>query len=149
MLAGAFIEPDIVTALLSFRQQRRAVPEAGGLLLGFRRPPFLHVTDFTSPLPLDRRTRNGFVRCDPGHGERAIERWQSSNHQVDIVGEWHTHPEHRPFPSPIDLADWRKTCEREPLPRLFLVIGIESLFFDGVATLIDLPFPCHSFPFHP
>ena len=144
MIEGALIEPEVFAQLLAHRQMHTKACEAGGLLLGFRKPPYLHVTALTAPFPLDRRSRVRFTRCDPQHGLLAKELWQESNGLIDIVGEWHTHPEAHPMPSLIDKRDWQKTLLVQPQPRLFLIVGLASIFYQGTNSMIEPCFPCHS-----
>ena len=47
------LEARISEVMDAHRQLTPGAPEAGGILLGFRRPPHLHVADLTEPLPTD------------------------------------------------------------------------------------------------
>ena len=98
--------------------------EAGGILLGCYRGPHIEVIECTVPLPRDRRTRFGFVRRDPGHQRAAIAAWKASGRTAGFVGEWHTHPEEHPRPSPVDRNSWNQLMRaRITDPLIFLVAG--------------------------
>jgi integrative and conjugative element protein (TIGR02256 family) len=44
------------------------------------------------------------------------------------VGEWHTHPEHRPRPSMIDEGEWRKLIRSSKRELLFIILGISGIW---------------------
>lgn len=119
-------EPRISAVVDTHRQVTAAAPEAGGILLGFRRPPHLHVADLTEPLPTDERTRVWFRRNDHGHAQAALRHWERTHHTGDYVGEWHTHPEDWPKPSVKDLHEWRILLSEHRCPLLFLIVGLKG-----------------------
>jgi integrative and conjugative element protein (TIGR02256 family) len=98
--------------------------EAGGILVGSYRGIHLKVTNCTTPLPSDRRSRILFDRLDAGHQHFALERWKASRRVLTFVGEWHTHPEARPTPSSIDRRTWtRVAAGNRAGPTFFLIRG--------------------------
>ncbi|MGH6712980.1 MAG: Mov34/MPN/PAD-1 family protein [Bradyrhizobium sp.] len=97
--------------------------ERGGILLGFRRGPHLHIDEATVPMRMDVGTMFAFRRSSVGHREIAIKRWHESNRTIDWVGEWHSHPEESPSPSSIDLRSWREITRGRAVPMAFLIIG--------------------------
>lgn len=117
------IESEVLIALEAYRQRKSSDPEAGGLLLGFRRGPHLHVTASTKPFPTDRRTRISFNRERAGHAEAAYEYWRTSGECMDYLGEWHSHPEAEASPSGIDLHEWRMLLRNRSSALLFVIIG--------------------------
>lgn len=121
--ARALIEHDVLERLRPFRQIEPTAEEAGGILLGFRRGPHLHVTSVTTPGAADSRSRYSFVRQDRVHQARATNGWKQSGGYLDYLGEWHTHPETVPTPSALDLMEWRKICITTNEPMIFLIVG--------------------------
>jgi integrative and conjugative element protein (TIGR02256 family) len=127
------IEDSALAKLGLFRQVQPASAEAGGILLGFRRDPHLHVLMATSPGPSDRRGRFGFSRLDKSHGKVARIEWEKSGEIMDYLGEWHTHPEEIPEPSGLDLSEWRKISKRRREPMVFVIVGTAGNWI-GVGT---------------
>src|SRR5687768_16273206 len=104
--AKLLIEAPLLERLVAFRQVTSTAPEAGGILMGYRRGPHTHVTEATVPSRSDIRRRSSFFRHTGPHQRVALRRWKETNQTLDYVGEWHTHPEDDPGPSGIDLNHW-------------------------------------------
>ena len=122
-----YIEPTVKQALNNYRQSKLNALEAGGLLTGYFAEQHLHIVDVTVPLPKDKRTRTRFYRRDPGHIQQVHKNYKSSNGLLNVLGEWHTHPEKQPSPSSIDIKTWYKIqSKRKTLPTVFLIVGIED-----------------------
>lgn len=132
------IEGEVLKALNTYRQHKSSDAEAGGLLLGFRRGPHLHVTACTQPFPADKRTRTSFKRACAGHAEIAYKRWCESQERMDYLGEWHSHPEANASPSGIDLREWRKLLEGRRDALLFLILGTDGHWYGvGMQSRIE------------
>lgn len=127
------IEGGVLVRLNAYRQRAWSDAEAGGLLLGFRRGPHLHVTACTLPFPTDRRTRTSFNRECAGHAKIAYEFWQESGERMDYLGEWHSHPEAKASPSSIDLHEWRTLLRNQSSALLFLILGTRQDWY-GVGS---------------
>jgi len=127
------VENGVVSALEAFRQREPSDREAGGILLGYRRGPHVHVTGFTPPFPADRRTRRSFDRKVEGHAEVAHRQWRASDEQIDYLGEWHSHPESDARPSSVDLREWSKLLRDRNSPLVFLILGSRNDWL-GVGT---------------
>jgi len=128
------IEPTLMAVLSTFRQDKKVKPEAGGILLGYRRDPHLHVVDATFPGPGDRAMRTGFWRSGLAHQQMAYDRWQSSGRTLDYVGEWHTHPQLVPSPSTIDLIEWEKIAtSKRHVEMIFLILGLDRTIWLGIS----------------
>jgi integrative and conjugative element protein (TIGR02256 family) len=132
--ARILIEPNVIDTISQFRQDAALKPEAGGILLGYRRGQHLHIVEATIPQHSDRRSLFGFLRRDRYHRDIAIKRWRESNATIDYLGEWHSHPEVCPTPSSIDVSEWRKICRREPVDMVFMIVGMGGFFWLGVGT---------------
>lgn len=113
--------------------------ERGGLLLGFRRGPHLHVTDATYPMRWDLSTMFSFIRSPRGHQSVALQRWKASGEKMDWIGEWHSHPEARPTPSAIDLNNWRSLTSNRQAAMVFVIVGYDE-------TWVGLSLPEQSRP---
>jgi integrative and conjugative element protein (TIGR02256 family) len=122
---NVLIEDSVWVLLQPYRQSKVSSTEAGGILLGYRRGPHLHVVDATMPAARDRRKRAAFWRLDPVHQLAATDGWARTQETMDYLGEWHTHPEARPSPSSVDLEEWRKVCSRTSEMMAFLIVGID------------------------
>ena len=120
------VEPQLLQRLSAFRQLAESAPEAGGILMGYRRGPHLHVVEATVPTTQDVRRRFSFFRHGAHHQQVALRRWRETDETLDYMGEWHTHPEDHPHPSGIDLRHWRDIAVRSPRPMLFLILGRRS-----------------------
>lgn len=120
------IETTVLEVIGSYRQDNTIKPEAGGLLLGFRRNHHIHVVTSTTPKPRDVRSRFKFHRRDQRHQVEAEKLWVNSGKKIDFLGEWHTHPEEFPSPSIIDLRGWSQLSKPRCEPLIF-VIGSMSL----------------------
>ena len=102
--------------------------ERGGILLGLRRGPHLDIKEATLPMRWDRGSMFSFRRSSVGHQAVTLRRWKKSQHTVDWLGEWHSHPERIPSPSSVDLRSWREITRHRGAPMAFLIIGYEGLW---------------------
>ena len=122
-MGDVLFESEVVTTLKLWRQDKWQ-PEAGGILIGFRRPPHLHIIACTTPMKRDKRSRLGFNRLDPGHMATARQYWKCTSGQAYYLGDWHTHPEDNPAPSFIDKLGWRKMKKSNQGPDvMFVIVG--------------------------
>ena len=121
------VEASVVETLLQWRQLGSS-PEAGGVLLGFRRSAHLHVAGCTTPQSKDRRSRFFFYRRDNGHQKEATRFWNATGGTGYYLGEWHTHPEDVPKPSPVDSGEWQRLSRSKLGPEvLFIIVGRKEL----------------------
>lgn len=127
--ARILFELEVLDLVRAFRQLKTDDTEAGGILLGYRRTPHIHITEATAPFRGDRRSRFEFDRRDRHHAAHALRRWKSSRGLVDCVGEWHTHPQVDPQPSAQDTAEWRRILSPLASPRVFMIVGTTSEWF--------------------
>lgn len=80
------------------------------------------ISDITTPLPNDVRSRASFRMQDKGHQEAVDRAFEISGGKQIYLGTWHTHPEATPQPSVTDLEDWKKCIVRNKERCLFFVI---------------------------
>jgi integrative and conjugative element protein (TIGR02256 family) len=120
------IEKSVLERIQAYRQVGNQ-SEAGGLLIGYFRDPHLHITDLTLPGAGDRYSRFRFARKDPSHLQLVHDLHTGSGRLLNLLGEWHTHPEAVPSPSGIDRRDWVKTLAlRASQPTVFLIAGTQA-----------------------
>ena len=104
--------------------------EAGGILLGYRRDPHIEILAATLPARGDQRRRFSFVRAGCSHQRAATRAWRDSEHRVDYVGEWHTHPESNPSPSAVDRHELvRRSIEHRDDFLVELILGFDAVWF--------------------
>lgn len=122
-----YVEPKLISQLNEYRQVHTNSKESGGLLLGYFAERHLHVITATTPLPKDKQTRCRFYRRDPEHIEIAKHIYKKSKGLVNILGEWHTHPENIPLPSLVDLKQWKSIQKaRLNLQSIFVIVGLQQ-----------------------
>ncbi len=113
--------------------------EAGGIFLGYRRPPHLHITACTTPFPMDKRSRFNFFRRDPRHPYAARRLWLQSHGHIYYLGDWHTHPAEIPRPSRLDQREWRKLIKSSLGPKLlFVIIGRKQWYVQYDDTPLEM-----------
>jgi len=133
--------PEVLKVFTKYIQDDELKLEAGGILLGYRRGQHFEITHATEPTKYDQRSRHHFVRSPEIHSEIAIDIWRGSHGHITYCGEWHTHPEASPSPSPIDIREWMALSEKLPYNRAYVmtIVGTEQLWnglahYDGSLT---------------
>lgn len=126
-----------------FRQIDVRASEAGGVLLGrhLHDESAIIVDAITTPLPSDRRSRTRFYRSQQ-HQVAIDQAWRNSHRTCTYLGEWHTHPEAIPTPSPIDHADWQRRLQADQFtePLFFIIVGTQqTCVWEGTRSGIITP----------
>jgi integrative and conjugative element protein (TIGR02256 family) len=122
------LAPEVLQLFKRHRQRFVCQTEAGGILLGHRRGSHIEIMMATPPMANDRRFAYLFEREPDGHAEAAVEAWQKATGTVDYVGEWHTHPQRIPTPSPTDRSEWGKLAtQQKGKPLAMVVVGTREL----------------------
>ncbi len=134
-----FIPASILVELEKFAQHPINSRESGGLLIGVRRGGHIEITDFTKPYADDFKSRVSFSRISKMHNIALEKFWRMSKREKSWRGEWHTHPEDDPTPSPRDQKNWGCIFPMER--KMFLIIiGRKSNWYGfmqkGVLTAI-------------
>lgn len=122
------VTSSVLRQIKGYRQIALADREAGGILLGARRGRHIDITFATTPKRGDSRSRIGFARLSQFHQDFAIRAWRRFGRKLDYLGEWHTHPELNPSPSPIDRAEWRKLMRSRKNDLVFVILGISGVW---------------------
>ena len=123
---------EVITILMQYRQDNTNRLEAGGILLGryLRGSNNVIVDRTTVPMMGDQRSRHRFYRESSTHQKLLDKAWKESTGTCNYLGEWHTHPEADPFPSMMDIFNWRKRflIDHIDSDRLyFVIVGTEHI----------------------
>lgn len=126
------ISEQALRAMVSHRQVGRRAMEGGGVLLGrmILSCDDVVIDDVTTPSSADKRRRFFFWRSPRPAQRRVVEAWRESDHTVNYLGEWHTHPEEAPHPSSRDRSDWLRILGRARFEQdylFFLIVGTEQI----------------------
>ena len=119
------IEPQALSLMREFRQIKLGSSEAGGVLIGERRGRALIVKEVTTPSAKDSSSRFRFVRKFYNHQFAIIKANRSSGGRSNYLGEWHTHPQDRPYPSSTDFKNWESSLSGKE-SYLVSVVGREG-----------------------
>ena len=115
-----------------YLQVSREMNEAGGVLLGryIIDSDDIVVDDITTPMQNDVRKMCFFLKQKKYHQKVVTESWIKSKGTCNYLGEWHTHPEAVPTPSPIDKREWKrllKSTRFEGECLYFIIAGTEQI----------------------
>jgi integrative and conjugative element protein (TIGR02256 family) len=117
------IRPRVLATFDAHRQRRFFHREAGGQLFARVLAREWEIVVATGPRVKDRRRRFSFRPHRASEQDEIFERHERG---LDYVGDWHTHPEDIPTPSPDDLSSIGEVVRRSThhLPGfLLLIIG--------------------------
>ncbi|HZL51466.1 MAG TPA: Mov34/MPN/PAD-1 family protein [Terracidiphilus sp.] len=126
--ADSYVQPieigaHVIASVWKHRQTTPWAQEAGGQLFGSVSDQTVVVSRASGPYPKDERTRFGY-RSDPIAAQEAIDNCSMAG--MLYLGEWHTHAEDRPHPSPHDSIAMRQIVQRSTLNSsvlLLLIVG--------------------------
>ncbi|GBK65872.1 hypothetical protein PbDSM24746_58760 [Paenibacillus macerans] len=94
---------EVMGIMHSYRQISKGLPESGGILLGrIYTDNRIIIDQISVPGKGDKSGRFFFERDVKRAQEIASGAWEKSDGEVRYLGEWHTHPEAIPKPSPTD-----------------------------------------------
>jgi integrative and conjugative element protein (TIGR02256 family) len=117
------LAPAVVEHILAHRQLRWWSREAGGQLFAdLSTPSEVRVVEATGPRRSDQRSVYGYKPNRRAETREIEERYRAGLH---FVGDWHTHRQREPEPSPPDLESIRKVVaqSKHSFPGFFLIIA--------------------------
>lgn len=118
-----FIHYKVMKIWQGYKQLSSKKNEAFGVLIGYyNNENNIYIRMVTEPYSLDKATRTSFSLRDPKHQEIVSKAFQRSHSLLGYLGTWHTHPEHNPIPSSIDIGDWDRCILRNADRNLFFFI---------------------------
>ena len=125
------ISENVVDIFAKFKQIKRNAPEAGGIVLGQVKGKYIFVSKATTPCFSDIFSRFSFIR-DYNIAQLIVDyEFYNNNGHLIYLGEWHTHPENTPSPSPQDFKmiknQYRKNTLNEDYILMF-IIGIKTIY---------------------
>lgn len=101
--------PEVLEILAQHQQRRPRDREAGGQLFGRLAGNAVTVVRATGPRPTDIRTRYSY---QPDRKAEQAEIDDAHRRGLFFLGDWHTHPESVPNPSPQDLHSIAETFKK-------------------------------------
>ncbi len=133
------VMPQVILELRSHRQLTPKSKEAAGVLIGERRGPHIVIWTISHPSDEDIRDRFSVNRISKHHQKVVDQAFHKSKGTWQYIGEWHTHPEDVPSPSPTDINSWRTNLvSNEEL--VLIIVGrtnfwIGKQLFKEISTL--------------
>jgi integrative and conjugative element protein (TIGR02256 family) len=128
-----FINPGHGTILFTpavlniFSDHRQVIPtedENGGYLIGKQFGDQVVIEVATLPGRGDVQKRF-FMQRNHKRGQKTLDHfWKLSGGELVLAGEWHTHPEANPIPSPLDQSETALSMKKGFYPLGFMVIAI-------------------------
>lgn len=96
--------PEVVGVLSKYAQAKVNSKEAGGMLFARFADGLISIDHVTTPSPFDIRSRFAFRPSLAHQRDMILKQFSKGLH---FIGEWHTHPQHRPHPSQQDILTAR------------------------------------------
>lgn len=128
-----------VLSIFDKHKQTKFQNESGGIVLGFVCGNYnIYISKVSLPNCFDKASRYNFER--DRHVAQIIVNFEfhNSNGEIIYLGEWHTHPEQNPLPSPVDIKMIKNQYKENKINEDFLILliqGTKSMYigvYDGV-----------------
>ena len=115
------IEDQVLQHFRRWQQKRWYQKEAGGQLFAVLQSQTVVITEATGPRRTDKRSRFTYIADRHAERDEIEERYSRGLH---FVGDWHTHPEHVPAPSGVDIKSIAEcvTKSEHPLNAFVLIV---------------------------
>lgn len=110
-----------------FKQTNRKDTEKGGIILGRLIDDRIHIQKLSVPSELDKSSRFNFERHRLSAQFIIDYEFVNSHGQLIYLGEWHTHPEASPTPSPQDIKMINEQFRNNKIYTNFLLLAIQGL----------------------
>lgn len=117
------LSDDVLEHFAKNRQQKLTAPEAGGQLFATVQGGIINVVKATGPRRTDKRSRFSFIADGWAH-QREIKALHKQG--LHFVGDWHTHPEMHPSPSPLDhdsMLEMFRESKHDLASFLMVIVG--------------------------
>ena len=127
------ISVKVIRALSKYSPKENQ-PEAGGILLGHVYRDRDEIEEISIPSKFDKRGLFFFNRKKDTAQLKINKAWHVSKGTLIYLGEWHTHSEGNPTPSPTDKDMIKRACEETKmgLDYLYLlIVGMNNNFWVG------------------
>jgi integrative and conjugative element protein (TIGR02256 family) len=112
-----------VIEVISVQIEKFGITETGGTLLGFIEKDVLHVTKASGPGP-NAVHEPDYFKADANFIDMFIDmEVANSGGTLRYVGEWHTHPQIKPYPSPTDFRSLAEIAQSSEDFVLMLIVG--------------------------
>ncbi len=135
-IPGLCFDKNVWARFLQYQGAEQFTVENGGILVGELNPAdrLIIITDCTEPMKEDKRSRFHFFRSENMHQRIMDKLWQESDYKKTYLGEWHTHAEKVPNPSPLDIKEWIRINKKHHNSSFlfFVIIGKDEI---GVWTI--------------
>ena len=130
------IEQNVVDLFNTFRQTGKK-PESGGILLGKVYENEIRIKKASIPTVFDSSKRYNFNRHKKSAQLFTDYEFKNSGGTIIYLGEWHTHPQQIPIPSPTDVMMIATQFKKNKINETFLLMIIVGLadvymgYYDG------------------
>lgn len=133
------LHSEALSVMEFFTQKNDTQPESGGIILGKLIGNEVHILRLSPPTELDRSSRMNFERHRLSAQIIIDYEFHNSNRQVTYLGEWHTHPEKLPTPSPTDRNMIKTQFSKNHIHTDFLLLIIKGVlgFYIGIIDKND------------
>lgn len=121
------IHKEPLEMLEHFTQREKKQHEAGGIILGVIIDEEVNILRLSVPTELDKSSRNNFERHRLSAQIAINHEFFNSNKKIIYLGEWHTHPEDTPSPSPTDEKMINQQFSKNTLNTNFLLLIIKGI----------------------
>lgn len=112
---------DVSLELYENRQVTIENFEAGGILLGSVYGSIIRIEAISTPGGGDIRGPTFFQRARERAQRLINQAYEYSYGTTTYLGEWHTHYQEGPQPSPLDISEIQQTFQQSKLPLKFIV----------------------------
>lgn len=123
---------DKVLSILEKYKQKKYQNESGGIILGLVHDDNnVYISKISHPNISDKASRFGFERDKKAAQIIVDSEFHASEGRVIYLGEWHTHPEHNPSPSSVDIKMIKQQYVCNKINEDFLILliqGTETLY---------------------